>query len=175
MFSEFLYVVIPIIGLIINIFIQVWGIRYRSNLTLLKSVIVGFFAGFVSVIILKFSIFSSIPVSGKEFLFRTIANLIIYSALGYCYFHFINLGETARRIRILREVYEAPEGLSQEEILERYNAKHIVDMRLRRLLVNGQIVERQGRYCIGNPVMLFIAKSIIALKFIILGKKSEFD
>ena len=131
--------------------------------------------GLASVVILEISIFSFVPVSGKEILFRATANLLIYAALGYCDVHFINLGETARRIRILRELYETPEGLSQEEILKHYNAKHVVDMRLRRLLGNGQIIERQGRYYIGSPVMLFIAKSITALKFVILGKRSEFD
>lgn len=166
---------IPIIGLLINVLIQVGGVRYRSNFTLLKSIIAGFFAGFVSIMMLECFLFSSAPVSGKEVLSGAIAHLIIYSALGYCYFHFINLGETARRIRILREIYEAQDSLSLPEILQRYNAKHVVDLRMRRLLGNGQIVERQGRYYIGSPVMLWIAKSITLLKLLVLGKRSEFD
>jgi hypothetical protein len=113
--------------------------------------------------------------SMHDVLWGGVTNFLIYAALGYCYFHFINLGETARRIRILRELYEAPDGLPLEGILERYNAKHIVEMRLRRLIHNGQIVERDGRYYIGSPVMLLIARSITLLKVVILKKKSEFD
>jgi hypothetical protein len=172
---DYLHVLLPIIGLIINVFVQIFGVRYIPGLTLLKSVIAGFVVGSISVIGLACYLWRYFPILPQILLGLMTTNFLIYSGLGYCYFHFINLGETARRIRILRELCETPEGLSQEEILERYNAKHIVDMRLRRLLDNGQIVERQGRYYIGSPVMLFIAKSIIALKFVILGKRSEFD
>jgi len=124
----------------------------------------------MSVIVLECYVFFSLPISTQNVISGFVTNLLIYAALGYCYFHFINLGETARRIRILRELYEAPEGLSQEEILERYNAKHIVDMRTHRLIHNSQIVERDGRYYIGNPVMFFIARSITMLKFFILRR-----
>lgn len=96
-------------------------------------------------------------------------------ALSYCYFVFINLGETARRIRILKEVLDAPEGLSLEEILRRYNANEIIERRLQRLLVNGQIIIRDDKYYIGKPLMLWMAKIVVAFKFILLGKKSEFD
>lgn len=171
---DYLHVLLPIIGLIINVAVQIFGVRYIPALTLLKSILVGFVVGGTSVIGLEYYLGLYVPTL-PHILWGLMTNLLIYAVLGYCYFHFINLGETARRIRILRELYEAPEGLSQAEILERYNAKHIVDMRLRRLLGNGQIVERQGRYYIGSPVMLFIAKTITALKLLVLGKRSEFD
>jgi hypothetical protein len=98
-----------------------------------------------------------------------------YSALGYCYFHFVNLGETARRIRLLRELSESKNGLSVNEILERYNAKEIIENRLNRLLKSGQVVYKNNRYYIGKPVMLFMSKMILFAKRFILGKSSEFD
>ena len=103
------------------------------------------------------------------------ANLIIYCSLGYCYFHFINLGITARRIRILRELYTSPGGLTLSELLQRYNAGNMITARLERLLNSGQIVLRDNRYHIGRPVMLFMSRSIVAMKLLILGKRSEFD
>ena len=30
--------------------------------------------------------------------------------LGYCYFHFVNLGETARRVRIVRELWQSEDN-----------------------------------------------------------------
>lgn len=175
MFLEYLHVLNPPIGLAVNMGIQILSVRYVRTLTLLKSVIAGFLFGSISVIGIEWYIFFATPILVRDGVMLLITNLLIYSALGYCYFHFINLGETARRIRILRELYDSPEGLSLNEILNRYNAKHIVDMRIRRLLHNGQIIEKDGRYCIGSPVMLFISKSIIMLKLIVLGKRSEFD
>ena len=94
--------------------------------------------------------------------------------MGYCYFNYINLGETARRIRILREIYDSKEGLSMEEILKRYNAKEIIERRIKRLLKNRQIIYKDGKYYIGKPIMLVIAKIIVIMKVILLGKKSEF-
>lgn len=95
--------------------------------------------------------------------------------MGYCYFHFINLGETARRIRILRELYDRKEGLSMEEIFKRYNAKEIFERRIARLINNGQIIYKDGKYYIGKPIMLLMAKMIVTMKLILLREKSEFD
>ncbi len=172
---EYLHVAIPIIGLAVNVSIQVLGFRSWEQLTLLKSIIAGFIGGALGVIGLELILFWAGSLSVKNVIALLLTNLIIYAALGYCYFHFINLGETARRIRILRELYDSQEGLTLQEILERYNARQIVDMRMQRLLHNGQIIEKDGKYVIGNPVMLCIAKSMTILKYIILGKRSEFD
>jgi hypothetical protein len=144
-------------------------------LTLLKSVIVGFAAGFAGVAGLEWAIAVAAATPLKTFLPLLLVNLLTYAELGYGYFHFINLGETARRIRILRELSDAPEGLTLAEILTRYNAQQIVALRLGRLIQNGQVVERDGKYYIGRPVMLLIAQSMTFLKWGILGKKSEFD
>jgi hypothetical protein len=171
----YLHIVIPLFGLTINIFVQVYGIRTCAGLTLLKSVMIGFACGLISVVILECGISSWLSMPTRDILAEFVTNLLIYMALGYCYFHFINLGETARRIRIVREIYEARAGLSRDELLERYQAQQIVDLRLRRLLHNQQILERDGRYYIGSPVMLGMAKSITFLKRCLLGKSSEFD
>ena len=91
------------------------------------------------------------------------------------YFHFINLGETARRIRILRELHEPPDGLTLDGLLARYNAQEIIERRISRLIETHQIVLRDGRYFIGKPFVLWMARSLVVLKFILLGKHSEFD
>lgn len=175
MFHDYLHVLNPIISLAINVIIQIFSFRYFSNLGLLKSEYLGFATGFLSIFIFEFYISFLSSVSGKDSIALLISNSIIYSALGYCYFHFINLGETARRIRILREIYDSKDGLSMNEILERYNAKEIVEKRINRLLNNGQIIYKDGRYYIGNSIVVLIAKIIIAVKFLLLGEKSEFD
>ncbi|MDD5465380.1 MAG: hypothetical protein PHP73_03450 [Candidatus Omnitrophica bacterium] len=108
-------------------------------------------------------------------MFLIFVNLIIYFCLSYCYFNFINMGETARRIRLLRELGEAPAGLTKGDILKRYNAQEIINIRINRLMNNSQIVLRNGRYYVGSPVMLFISKAIVLMKLVVLGKKSEFD
>lgn len=172
---SYLEVPAPVIGLILNVLFQVLGFRYISGIGLLKSIFLGFLAGFFSVVILESYIFFTLCKSTQDFIAIIIVNLMTYSALGYCYFHFVNLGETARRIRIVRELYDSEGGLSLVGILARYSARDIVHKRVERLLNNGQISEKDGRYYVGSPVMLIMAKIMVAMKLIFLGKKSEFD
>jgi len=148
--------------------------RTTHKIGLLKSIYLGFFAGLIILFLFEFISFRLNSLSKKEILSLSIVNCIIYFSMGYCYFNYINLGETARRIRILREIYDSKEGLSMEEILKRYNAKEIIERRIKRLLKNRQIIYKDGKYYIGKPIMLVIAKIIVIMKVILLGKKSEF-
>lgn len=170
-----LHILTPIAGLIINVITQVVSFRCNPSFGLLKSEYLGFTIGVLNIFIFDFYFFSISEMSANDFIGIITANLIIYSALGYCYFHFINLGETARRIRILREIYDAEDGLSLEEMLQKYNAKEIVEKRVSRLINNRQILYKNGRYYIGSPIVLMIARIIVAMKLLLLGKRSEFD
>lgn len=175
MFQNSLQVLSPIIGLFINVSFQVVSFRYISNLSLLKSVFLGFTVGLLCIFLLEFYALFTLSISPKDFIYSLIVNFMTYSSLGYCYFHFINLGETARRVRIVKELFDSQEGLAMSEILERYNAKDIVEIRIKRLVNNGQIVYKKDRYYIGMPIMLLMAKIIVTMKLILLGKRSEFD
>lgn len=165
---RFFAVLIPILGLAVNVFCQILGFRFLFKSKLLKSLFLGFLTGLLTVIALS--------LLDKQFLLGIfIVNSLTYICLGYCYFHFINLGETARRIRLIRELYDAGKnGLTQNEILKRYNAKQIIEIRLGRLLNNHQIIHRNHKYFIGNQAMLLIAKILILMKLLLLNKDSEF-
>lgn len=167
-------VLIPIIGLMINVLIQNLVLRYAKRIGLLKSVFIGFAGGMVIVFLMEINIsLDRLNLTKMDMLCLIIVNIMTYSLLGYCYFHFINLGETARRIRILRELYESKEGLAMKEILQKYSAEEIIAKRISRLINHGQIVLKDGRYYIGNPTMLFIAKIMYAVKCVVLGKGNE--
>ncbi len=165
--TEYFIILIPLIGLALNSLSQVIIIRYIKKIGMLKSIISGFFIGLVSVIYLELS------VQGRFLLIDFVTNLLIYISLGYCYFHFINLGETARRIRILIEIYNSKSNLSLEEILSKYNAKLITDARLKRLVSNKQIKESVAKYYISNQTMVFFSKIINLMKLIILTRKNR--
>jgi len=163
------------LGLIINVLVHVIAFRNIASLGLLRSLLLGFTVGlsFIGAVecFYYFLLFRNWP----DFVSVVAANLIAYASLSYCYFNFINLGETARRIRIMRELYDAAEGLCLPDILLKYNAREIVSRRIGRLIKNRQIVEKSGRYFLGKPTLLFIARTIVLLKVMFLGKKSEFN
>ncbi|OGX29899.1 MAG: hypothetical protein A3F87_03485 [Omnitrophica WOR_2 bacterium RIFCSPLOWO2_12_FULL_51_24] len=151
------HIFIPFICLAANIFIQISVFKFFPGTGLLKSLFLGFACGFLALFLINPGIMLA-------------SNLLIYALLGYCYFHFVNMGETARRIRILLELSEVSGGLSLRDILGRYNARDIIDRRLARLVNNGQVKCENGRYYIGNLTVLTMARFTAAAKSVIFGK-----
>ena len=169
MSHDLLHALMPVAGLGLNVLCQVACFRLVPRLGPLKSIVIGFAAGMVGTVAADALVGGGLVAGGL------LTNIVIYAALGYGYFHFVNLGETARRIRLLRELNEAEDGLTLTDLLARYDADQIVRVRLARLLASGQIVLRDGRYFIGRPTVLLIARSIVALKGIVLGRRNEFN
>jgi hypothetical protein len=101
--------------------------------------------------------------------------LLTYVALAYCYvIGFFNLGESARRIRLLIDLHQAgPRGLTLDEILSAYNARMIVDIRLQRMITAGQIRERDGAFYTRSRIMLTAARLLVWLKIAFLGSPNE--
>ncbi|TAM36227.1 hypothetical protein EPN54_05710 [bacterium] len=169
---DYFDIFIPLIAIAGNITGQIFSYKCLPGKKLLKSEYSGFLCGLIVLAVCQAFVHGEPAVERLSLIF---VNLIIYGCLSYCYFNFINMGETARRIRLLRELYDSGLGLNREEILSRYNAEVVVDLRMRRLLNNHQIISRAGRYYVGSPVMLLIAKAIVLAKLVVLGKKSEFE
>jgi hypothetical protein len=103
------------------------------------------------------------------------ADALLYAGFCYVYFHWNNMGETARRIRMLRELAAAPEGLTFEEMVHRYSAQEILERRLERLSAAGQISETDGRLVLTSWTILLSARLVGLAKQIIFGGRSELD
>jgi len=140
---------------------------FRTRIApLLRSVYLGFAGGFAALCFFE--------ISARASGWNIAADAVIYCALAYCHFHFVNMGETARRIRILRELDENRGGLSREEILDRYNAVQIVSARLGRLERSGQIKLKDGRYVSSAGTMTGMAALLDFMKVLLLRRKREF-
>lgn len=103
------------------------------------------------------------------------AGALLYAAFCYVYFHWNNMGETARRIRMLRELAAAPEGLSVEDMVRRYSAREILERRLERLSAAGQIRESEGRLVLTSSAVLLSARLMGLAKQIVFGARREAD
>ena len=159
MCSSYLCVFVPIVALVINVLIQILCFRIFPQFGLLRSVFLGFIIGFISLFFVEFHILSIQSTLAEEIISTFVVQLITYVSLCYCYFHFVNLGETARRIRILRELKDSNNGLDSDEILKRYNAKEIIQNRLTRLISSGQIILKDNRYFIRLEFCNYLLKS----------------
>jgi hypothetical protein len=69
--------------------------------------------------------------------------------------------ETSVRMRLVREL-EQGRQMTLEQLLKRYNSQTIVDVRLRRLVGSGDIVETQGLYHCGRKGNFFFVFDAIA-------------
>ncbi len=87
--------------------------------------------------------------------------IIVYGCLANAYFHFFNMSETARRIRILYEVYR--EGaLSPAAFESLYRTTGIIEIRLRRLVEMKQLKEEGGQYVVHGRSLLAAARIVVA-------------
>jgi hypothetical protein len=98
-----------------------------------------------------------------------VASLALYGLLSFDYvIGWFNLGETARRIRLLRELARAPgQRMTADELLRVYNADMIVTARLGRLVSSGQLRVDGDRYRLGGRVFLGQAQLLVLLKSLI--------
>ena len=81
---------------------------------------------------------------------RLAVDLAIFVGCAYVYVDFLNFGESSIRTRILDEVDRGPGGrLSLGELLARYDARAVMELRIQRLIGNGQLARRGGRLVLG--------------------------
>mgnify|MGYP001580577812 CR=1 FL=1 len=65
--------------------------------------------------------------------------------------------------------------MTMEQILTAYNARMMLGAGIERLLASGQIVEKDGRYFVGKPIMFYLAKGLMLMKILLLKGRSESD
>ena len=93
--------------------------------------------------------------------------LLVFNCLTYVYFHFFNMSETARRIKILIQLYQN-DITSIDELKYEYNPSDMISSRLERLLEMGEItVDKSGGYHINSKILLPIANAFSVMKKLI--------
>jgi hypothetical protein len=92
---------------------------------------------------------------------------VVYACIAYSYFHLFNMSETARRIRILRELHAAG-SLTAEEISRLYSGASVLEARFDRLLAIGQLQVRADRF-VGAGRLLYMAACLVRAWRVVLG------
>lgn len=167
--------VIPAAAFATDVAAQVLSLRCAPRLGVYRSHVAGFGAGAAVLLALLALLRWPEPLGALDRAGAAASAALTYVCLGYCYFHFVNLGATARRIRLMIELAAAPEGLTREGIFARYGAREILARRFDRLVATGQVVRDGERYRPGGRALLLSARLVVALKLITQGKRSEFD
>jgi hypothetical protein len=169
--GDLLCLLSPLWGFAANVLTQILRAR-RPGASLLKSIFVGFFVGAIVCAGSDVLLAARGPATSLPLIQVLPFNLFLYGMIGYCYFHTVNLAVTARRIRILRGIFLAPEPPRLEDILREYNSGDMVHKRIDRLLKSGQIIQVDGRYHIQPGALLGMTLALRALKRCVYGKGS---
>lgn len=166
-------VLAPYAGIVANVLshVIISGVfRVQRYMT---SLLAGFIAGFaclVGVAVLGLYVDGG-RIAGADAVAYLLLDLMTYVALGYGYFHFVNINLASLRIRVLREIADAPDGLSRDQILSRYNSDEIIANRLTRLVQGRHLVAANGKYLLGeNPTFLILFRLFDTLKRVVLGR-----
>lgn len=159
-------------ALAVNVLAQIALVRLSRGTHFLRSAAGGFGAGLLALALFEVWLISN---SGETWDKALLVSLPSYVALSYCFFNFINLGQSSIRIRLYSEIATAPDGVSVEQMTREYNEDALLHARLQRLTESGDIVERDGRYFVGRRRLVPVAAIIFGLKAFILGKGSEFE
>lgn len=155
-------IVTVILAIVVNAVVQIITIQVFRKLGLLRTILLGFAAGFVT-LILRLDSFSLT----NPYLW---INLISFVCLSYIYFQFLNIGEASLRIRVLKELEKAGGGLPKSDVMAVYSATTILDYRLQRLTESAEVVFIDGRYVHSQAKMLWIARIFVVLKKFVLGR-----
>lgn len=152
------------VGVAFPALIVLHAIAFRLN-TRIK------FAGSGQTLLLKcgalinfFLILSYIVVShdSQDWLWGLVYLFIIFNGLLYIYFHFYNMSETARRIRLLILIHTGHGAIDMDSVNSNYDVTNMVQLRLQRLQAMGQISQSGGKYfAIGR--LLIIGASALNL------------
>ena len=168
-----LQLLIPFLMLIVNIMAQALGCRYIARISLLKSAFFGYGIGLACLLVIEYVFYLQQGYVVLEFLAILATNSAIYSMFGYWYFIFITLTETAIRSRLLIEIDGSEGGLSEKEMLAKYNTRELIEKRVNRLVRNGQIIKKGGRYFCGKSALVLFGKFSEMMHRLVPGEKRE--
>lgn len=129
----------------------------RSSQTFLAKLIVGFNVPTASVAAL---IGLAEARSAGEVVLMMLFTIVVFNCAAYAYFHVFNMSETARRVRMLLQLYEIG-GATAGELLATYSPTDMIAARLARLLEMRQIAcHTDGRYYLSGHLLFWTANAI---------------
>ena len=165
----------PVVALAVNAVAQVLFVRARKGVDFFRTVLEGFFAGGIALAVMEVLLARSHGAPADAWIISVFVNAPAYAALSYCYFGLVNLGNTSIRIRLYAEIAERKDGMTMEDIGLIYNEQAFTKMRIERRVESGDLVEKDGRYYAARMKLVYSARILGVVRYLIIGKASEFS
>lgn len=165
----------PIAAMVVNVGAQVILFRVRGGTHYFRSITEAFSLGGVALVAGEAFLVASNDMAVDRLILALAVNLPTYICLSYCYYNFVQLGQTSIRIRMYSEIAERESGVMLSEMEQEYSEEGLTEVRLQRLIESGDMIVRDNTYFIGRKRLLLITKIIFVAKHFLLRKKSEFE
>jgi hypothetical protein len=85
--------------------------------------------------------------------------LLIYNALGFCYFNLLNLSETSLHVHILTDLLLSG-SMPARELAARYGVDDMMETRIERMIQLGQLRAQGGSFIVNNRGLLRVGRVI---------------
>ena len=148
-------------------------LRTRKSASALKVLVLVFGVGLLlNVAAMLWPLLLSIGIlagySAASIIIAALVAWLIYGILGFNYvIGFFNLGETARRVRLVHELRRTAKPMTLDDIYAVYNADIILNTRMERLMRSGQVRYDGKVYRIGRRVVLTQARIVWLTKWLV--------
>jgi len=107
-----------------------------------------------------------------EIFSHTISSFFFYSFLGFIYFSLISIGESSLRIRLLHTISNSTVPDKLAEVRREYSSEIMTEQRLRRLIMNGQLILKNDSYHLGKKRLIYVAYIFAFFKKMLMRKAS---
>ena len=107
---------------------------------------------------------------GSSSMWLVLLAVLTYINACYTFFHLNNMGETARRVRLVTEILEAGGRMDLEQLRQRYSSEEAIELRLVRLVAMGQIAKRDGMIYQAGGAMRISALIVQFIKRLVLPR-----
>ena len=169
-YDLFYHNILSFLFVLLNILVHFICIRFLV-LRYFISIILGFLVG----LSLQISYEISFVIVNKNYFFYSLNNIIIYFLLSFFYFAILSTSKTSIRLRILYEIEKNNGLLTQSDLIEKYNSKEIINIRIKRMIQNRQIISRNNKLFSTFSITLIIGVILDFIKLILFGnQKSNF-
>lgn len=162
-------VLAPILGLAVYCLTQVGIASLLRRRNPYLSLAIGLVAGLIAAVVASGAAIARSGYSRMDGGGFLTLNVATYLALAWGYFNFVNVTIASLRVRLLGELWAAGRPLPRAALLDGYNSRQVIDIRIDRLVRGGHLVYRDGRYFLGKRRFLMVARFYNFLRQAIIG------
>jgi len=173
--GQYALLLTPLAALAVNVVTQVILVRLQRGRHFLRAQTGAILVGGIALLAFNGYSIARFDTAGETMATSLLINIPTYLALSYCFFNFVNLGQTSIRIRIYSEIAAMPDGMPAEQITREYGDEALMRVRLQRLVESGDVIEKEGRHFVGRSRLVRLGDVIFGAKRFVLRKSSEFE